>query len=281
LLEKSRYFYHFRFYDIPNKRLSDASLIINQYTYKASTNNYLGGEKMSSHQDKKHDCDKHKHKHKPKPKPKPKHDHCDKKEHKCEQKCDCKEKCHVCKKCDCKCKCKEKECKKKECNECKECDRKCKCKEKECKEKECNECKECDRKCKCKEKECKEKECKPVVSVVKECISIEFTVPHGKEQTVFSTNNNIIASGFISYDCGDARFITVRFYDGPNEVGNSIQVFQDSSVAFNLSGFNRISVTCPSNAPGTIPGFGDDCPGVCEGAINLILRFPLDFDNNI
>lgn len=202
---------------------------------------------MSSNKDKKHDCDKHKHK--PKPKPKPKHDHCDKKEPKCEQKCDCKEKCHDCKKCECKCTCKEKECKEKECHECK------------------------DRECKCKEKECK-----PVVSVVKECISIEFTVPHGKEQTVFSSNNNIIASGFISYDCGDARFITVRFYDGQYEVGNSIQVFQDSSVAFNLSGFNRISVTCPSNAPGTIPGFGDDCPGVCDGAINLILRFPLDFD---
>jgi hypothetical protein len=217
---------------------------------------------MSSNKDKKHDCDKHKHK--PKPKPKPKHDHCDKKEHKCEQKCDCKEKCHDCKKCECKCKCKEKD-----------------CKEKDCKEKECHECKDCECKCKekeCKEKECKEKDCKPVVSVVKECISIEFTVPHGKEQTVFSTNNNIIASGFISYDCGDARFITVRFYEGQYEVGNSIQVFQDSSVAFNLSGFNRISVTCPSNAPGTIPGFGDDCPGVCDGAINLILRFPLDFE---
>jgi hypothetical protein len=202
---------------------------------------------MSSKKDNKHDCDKHKHKHKPKPKPK--HDHCDKKEHKCEHKCDCKEKCHECKECDCK----------------------CKCKDKDCKEKDCKECKECD----CK---CKEKECKPVVSVVKECISIEFTVPHGREQTVFTSDGNIIASGFISYDCGDARFITVRFYDGPNEVGNSIQVFQDSSVAFNLSGFNRISVTCPANAPGVIPGFGDDCPGVCDGAINLILRFSLDFD---
>jgi hypothetical protein len=210
---------------------------------------------MSSKKDNKHDCDKHKHK--PKPKPKPKHDHCEK-EQKCEKKCDCKDKCKKCNKCECKCKC-EKECKEKE------------CKDKECQEKECTDCKKCD----CN---CKEKECKPGVSVVKECISIEFTVPHGREQTVFSSNNNLIASGFISYDCGDARYITVRFYDGQFEVGNSIQVFQDSSVAFNLSGFNRISVTCPANAPGTIPGFGDDCPGSCDGAINLILRFQLDFD---
>jgi hypothetical protein len=221
---------------------------------------------MSSNKDNKHDCDKHKPK--PKPKPKPKHDHCEK-EQKCEKKCDCKDKCKKCNECECNCKCekdcKEKKCKEKKCKDCKECE--CKCKEKECKD-----CKECE----CK---CKEKECKPAVSVVKECISIEFTVPHGKEQTVFSSNNNIIASGFISYDCGDARFITVRFYDGMHEIGDSIQVFQDSSVAFNLSGFNRITTTCPANAPGTIPGFGDDCPGTCDGAINLILRFQLDFDN--
>jgi hypothetical protein len=227
---------------------------------------------MSSNKDNKHDCDKHKHKPKPKPKPKPKHDHCEK-EQKCEKKCDCKEKCKKCKECECKCECKEKECK--ECKDCKKC--KCECKEKECKE--CKDCKECE--CKCKEKDCKPEckpECKPKVSVVKECYSIEFTVPHGKEQTIFTSSGNNIGSGFISYDCGDARYITVRFYNGPFEVGNSIQVFQDSSVAFNLSDFNRITVTCPANAPGTIPGFGDDCPGQCDGAINLNLRFPVDFD---
>lgn len=182
---------------------------------------------MSSKKDKKHECDKqeHKHKFKQKTKPKPKHDNCKKKDHKCEKKCDCKEK----------------------------------------------ECKEC----KC---ECKDKECKPKVEFFKECISVEFTVPHGKEQTVFKSNGfeNISASGFVSYDCGDARYITVRFYNGASEIGNSVQVFQDSSVAFSLNGFNRISVTCPSNVPGTIPDFGSDCPGVCEGQINLSLRFQVE-----
>jgi hypothetical protein len=136
---------------------------------------------------------------------------------------------------------------------------------------------DCGKKCDCKDKDCKAKECKHVPDFVKDCICLEFSVPHGREQTIFTTNGleSIIASGFISYDCGDANFITVRFFNGSVQVGNSIQVFQDSSVAFSQSEFTRITVSCP--AVTTTPSDLSDCPGVCDGEICLNIRYPLDF----
>jgi hypothetical protein len=136
---------------------------------------------------------------------------------------------------------------------------------------------DCTKKCDCKDKDCKEKECKHVPEIVKDCICLEFSVPHGREQTIFTSNglDKIIASGFISYDCGEANFITVRFFNENVQVGNSIQVFQDSSVAFSQSEFDRITVTCPT-VIGTSPEFSD-CPDSCDGEICLNIRYPLDF----
>jgi hypothetical protein len=68
----------------------------------------------------------------------------------------------------------------------------------------------------------------------KEFIYIEFSVPQGKEQTIFTSEsfNRIFSAGFISFDCGKAKFITVRFYNEDWQINSSMQVFQDSRIAF-------------------------------------------------
>jgi hypothetical protein len=109
---------------------------------------------------------------------------------------------------------------------------------------------------------------------MKDCICIEFTVPRGKEQTIFTTEGieGLFASGFISYDCGHAKYITVRFYDGHNQVGNGIQVFHDSSIGFTQASFNRISVTSPSSLTRSTDSDDIECLNTSEGEICLNIR---------
>jgi hypothetical protein len=110
--------------------------------------------------------------------------------------------------------------------------------------------------------------------LIGECICIEFTVPRGKEQVIFTSDGieRLFASGFISYDDGIPQYITVRFYDGYNQVGNGIQVFQNSSIGFTHTGFNRISVTSPSSRNGSMETEGIGSLNTCEGEICLKIK---------
>lgn len=113
--------------------------------------------------------------------------------------------------------------------------------------------------CHCHKKEyCREKR------FVKECICIDWSVPHNSTQTVYTANRmgGLSASGFISYECGSSAFVTVRFLLGDRPV-EEITVYKDSSVAFAVSRFNRIEVLCP---PASVP-VDPDCPDVCEGEL--------------
>jgi hypothetical protein len=87
-----------------------------------------------------------------------------------------------------------------------------------------------------------------------------------------------LSAGFISYDCVNADFITVRFSDGEQQVGNDIKVLIDSSVAFTHTEFNRITVTCPRIIAGSSNQSDDFCPDACEGEICIKTRFPVDLD---
>src|SRR5690625_419497 len=86
----------------------------------------------------------------------------------------------------------------------------------------------------------------------KDCMKIEWVVPGGKTQPVFQNSgfNQIIGSGYISYDTGNSPFIIVRFFLNGVLQGSEIPVFHDSSVAFTYTKFNQVTVTCPVMGPG-------------------------------
>lgn len=129
------------------------------------------------------------------------------------------------------------------------------------------------KKCK-KECTCKEKECKCEVKLVKDCLCCEWSVPKGSNQTVFHTGGfkKIFGSGFISYDCGDADFIIVKFFLDDKLVGSPIHVFQDSCVTFSFTKFDKIVVSCPSDSG----AFNHDFAEACEGEICIITRYPVN-----
>ena len=105
---------------------------------------------------------------------------------------------------------------------------------------------------------------------VKECICIDWSVPHSRTQTVYIAKRvgDLSASGFISYDCGSPAFITVTFLLGDDEV-EKINVFRDSSVAFAVSRFNRIKIKCSAESSSV----DTDCPDACEGELCIKPRF--------
>lgn len=105
---------------------------------------------------------------------------------------------------------------------------------------------------------------------VKECICIDWSVPHNRTQTVYIAKRigDLSASGFISYDCGSPAFITVTFLLGDHEV-EEINVFRDSSVAFEVSRFNRIKIKCSAESSSV----DTDCPDSCEGELCIKPRF--------
>ena len=63
---------------------------------------------------------------------------------------------------------------------------------------------------------------------MKDCISIDWSVPHGETQTVFHMEGikQIFVSGFIQYDFGSPEYVKVRFFLGNKQVGETIQVFE-------------------------------------------------------
>lgn len=61
-----------------------------------------------------------------------------------------------------------------------------------------------------------QEECRSHHKLVKDCISVDWSVLHGETQTVFHMEviKQISASGFIDYDCGSLEFVKVRFFHG-------------------------------------------------------------------
>lgn len=112
------------------------------------------------------------------------------------------------------------------------------------------------------------------LELIKDCICVEWTVPNGETQTVFQTANfdPFFASGFVSFDCGSLDFVRVRFFLGNDLVGEVVRVFEDSSFAFTLTEFDRITVESPSFTGTPDP----DCPTASEGEICITARFPVN-----
>ncbi len=113
----------------------------------------------------------------------------------------------------------------------------------------------------------------PQPKLIKDCICSEWTVPPGEEQTIFQSfgHRHILASGFVSVNSGPSEngYVIVRFFLNGIEVAGPLNVFHESSVAFSLTEFDRITVACPE-------GSGiDPLTENCEGEICLNIRTPL------
>src|SRR5690625_1017983 len=89
-------------------------------------------------------------------------------------------------------------------------------------------------------------------TLIKDCICAEWSIPPGQIQTIYQSSGyrSLYASGFISIDDNNDSldFVIVRFFLGDMEVGTSMKVFNDSSVAFSLTRFNRITVECTQSS---------------------------------
>lgn len=92
--------------------------------------------------------------------------------------------------------------------------------------------------------DCTGEKCNCDQKMVKDCVCVEWSVQPGGTQTVFQTGGfrNILASGFVSFDFGSSDSVIVRFFLGANQIGPSIRVFEESSVAFSYTRFDRITV---------------------------------------
>lgn len=95
---------------------------------------------------------------------------------------------------------------------------------------------------------CPERKCHCDQKLIKDCICVEWSIQPGRTQTIFQTGGfkRIFASGFVSFDCGNLDSVIVRFYLGNHQIGSSIRVFEESSVAFSFTRFDRITVECPA-----------------------------------
>jgi hypothetical protein len=116
---------------------------------------------------------------------------------------------------------------------------------------------------------CPSEKCKCDQKLLKDCVCVEWSVLSGRTQTVFQTGGfkRIFASGFVSFDCGSSDSVIVRFYLGSNQVGPSIRVFEESSVAFSYTRFDRITVECPTTNMVPLEA--------CEGEICIKTRTPV------
>lgn len=128
----------------------------------------------------------------------------------------------------------------------------------------------------CHQKEVKEIHCRVDKSLIRDCICCEWEVPRGETQTVFQTAGfkEIFGSGFVSYECGSAPFIVVKFFVDSYQVGDMIKVFKDSCVAFTYTKFNSIKVTCPNEGHHHCD-CGCNCMNDCEGEICITTRVPV------
>jgi|GEM_PF-6670725 len=139
----------------------------------------------------------------------------------------------------------------------------------------CNSnCKEGMPKCNCHKNnkahcDCSQGKCRCNQILVKDCVCVEWSVPHGETQTVFQTGGfrEIFASGFVSFDCSGSDYIIARFFLGNQQVGEAIRIFEESSVAFSFTRFDRITVECPAIC--------EDLSVFCEGDVCITTRFPV------
>ncbi len=111
----------------------------------------------------------------------------------------------------------------------------------------------------------------PKYTLIKDCLSIDWSVPSGQIQTIFRSSGNtyIYASGFVSLNNEASSSIIVRFYLNGVQAGAPLTVFNDSSVAFSLTRFDEITVECsglPENE-------------ACEGEASLLIRTPMFINN--
>lgn len=133
--------------------------------------------------------------------------------------------------------------------------------------------------CQCKKVKCN---CNQKVShrvqvqceMKKDFMKTEWVIPKGKTQPVFQNGgfNELIGSGFISYDSGSSPFIIVRFFLNGALQGPEIHVFHDSSVAFTYTTFNQVTITCPGQQT------TDDVNNShqkCMGELNIVARYPV------
>ncbi len=116
---------------------------------------------------------------------------------------------------------------------------------------------------------CHKNQCSHNSKLVKDCICAEWSIPALQTQTIFhsSGHEHIFATGFVRFDDGDSDFVTVKFYLDGREIGLPINVFKDSSVAFSLTRFDRITIECSGDA-----NLSEE---VCEGEICLNTRVPV------
>lgn len=139
----------------------------------------------------------------------------------------------------------------------------------------CNSCCSNERfECLCHKKErrnctCPKEKCHCETRLVKDCVCVEWSVQQGGTQTIFSTGGfrSLFASGFISFDCGCSDGIIARFFLKNQQVGSSIRIFEESSVAFSFTRFDQITVECPT--------CNVNCQDACEGEICITTRFPV------
>lgn len=123
----------------------------------------------------------------------------------------------------------------------------------------------------------KEIHCKVDKKLEKDCLKIDWLVPEGATQSIFQTNgfNQLIGSGFISYDKGHSPFIIVRFYLQGIQQGSNIQVFEDSSVAFTYTKFDQITVSCPASVE-VEPGAENNTQiPACFGELNIFSKYSI------
>lgn len=119
--------------------------------------------------------------------------------------------------------------------------------------------------------EAAENRCSSKHKLVRDCISVDWSVPSGETQTIFIKNGieQSFVSGFVQYASGNPEFVKVRFYLGSRQVGETVKVFEESSFTFNFTNFDRITVECPNFTGTSDPDYSD----VCEGELSIITRY--------
>lgn len=101
--------------------------------------------------------------------------------------------------------------------------------------------------------------------LVKDCVCVEWSVPSSNIQTIYKVGGfeSLLATGFIRFDYGGADFITVKFFLNNKQIGSSLNIFKESSVAFNFTRFDQITVECS----------GGDPTHLCEGEICINSKY--------
>jgi len=130
----------------------------------------------------------------------------------------------------------------------------------------------CDEKFDCichKRCDCVQDKCHCTQKLLRDCVCVEWSIRPGGTQTIFQSggHNRIYSSGFVSYDFGSSSSVVVRFFHGKHQIGSGIRVFEESSVAFSFTGFDRIIVECPIT--------NEEISEVFEGQICIKTRTPV------